>query len=134
MPDAGDLVRASHVSDVLEDTTDAGITLSTSYQTTLSLVLPVGTWHVVGKVRFTAASGSATNVIFQAELHDGTAQLDESMVNLQGTTNQRGTVTCQDVVVVASSTTTVSLRVKVDTVAGTPAYNQPKLIATSHQT
>ncbi len=133
MPLAGETVRASDVSGVLEDTSAAGITLSTSYQTELSLVLPVGVWHVIGKVRFTGGSGSGVK-IYQAELHDGTSQLDESMCDLEDTNIQRGTVVCQDVVTVVSGTTTVSFRLKVSAVAGSQTFAQPKLIATSHQT
>jgi hypothetical protein len=133
VPLAGEFVRASHVSRVLEDTTAAGITLSASYQTELSLVLPVGTWHVIGKVRFTGGAGSGVK-IYQAELHDGTSQLDESMCDLEDTNIQRGTVVCQDVVTVTSGTITVSFRFKVSAVAGTQTFSQPKLIATSHQT
>jgi hypothetical protein len=133
VPLAGEIVRASHVSTILEDTTAAGITLSTSYQTELSLVLPVGTWHVIGKVRFTGGAGSGVKQ-YLAELHDGTNQLDESIADLEDTNIQRGTVVCQDVVTVPSGTTTVSFRLRTSAVAGSQSFAQPKLIATSHQT
>jgi hypothetical protein len=129
MPLAGEKIRASDIGDIEEDTSDAGITLSASYQAVLSVVLGVGVWWVLGKVRMTGGAGSGARQN-SAELHDGTSQLDETVVDVDAGTNlQRACLVVQDVVTVTSGTTTVSLRLKVSAVAGTQTYTTPKLTA-----
>lgn len=128
MPLAGEKVRASDIGDIEEDTSDAGITLSASYQTVLSVVLGVGVWWVIGKVRMTGGAGSGVKQQL-AELHDGTSQLDETVADAEDTNIQRVCLVVQDVVTVTSGTKTVSLRLKVSAVAGSQTYTTPKLAA-----